>query len=468
MVVAGAAGAATLSIVALAMGIVETGATLGSYNLVALGPQMMAQRWAVFVTKANTAGSYFALVLPMALSIAAGNRSRRLMWGGASVVIALGLWLSGSRATILAVLVVVTAGVGWLLNRRTQVATFGWLLGVASLVALVLGAVFGYRVLESAGTSMADSLRFRWLFLDATLQALATRPLSGIGIGQFLLASEHFGSEELIALVGRSVGAPRENPHNQFLLIVAELGVIGVSLFVWLLMAQLKPLWQSARSRGPDSLATGVGLGLVACLATLLANHSLVYAEVAYAFWLILGLANATRAGTPQADVGANAQKLLGGKLLVAMSLLLIFGSVPLRAARERATVDRSRVTYGFHNWELEGDERRVRWTGRRATFFVRANVERVTIPIRALLVQPDWSFNVEVRVDGRLAERVTITDDAWREIRLELLRRQESHYPRFDLDITPTWSPIDEIPGSMDSRELGVKVGEIRLAVRP
>ena len=36
---------------------------------------------------------------------------------------------------------------------------------------------------------MLESLRFRWLFLETTLRMLATRPMLGIGVGNFLGSS---------------------------------------------------------------------------------------------------------------------------------------------------------------------------------------------------------------------------------------------------------------------------------------
>ena len=106
------------------------------------------------------------------------------------------------------------------------------------------------------------------------------------------------------------------------------------------------------------------------------------------------------------------------------MVLLIVVASLPWRARQERAPIDLSRISYGFYDWELEGAERRVRWTGRRATFFVRPNVRQVGIPVRALLVDPDWVFAVEVRLDGRLAQRIELADDAWHDVRLSIPAR--------------------------------------------
>ena len=267
-------------------------------------PQLLNQRWAIFVTKVNTAGSYFVLVLPIALWLTALARPGigRFTWAGASLIIGLGLWLSGSRTVLLLVFLMLLAGgrlAGTCACSFDHHSSAAW--DRTILLFVGVGATLGYRILESSGSAMLESLRFRWLFLETTLRMLATRPTLGIGVGNFLFASEYFGSEELLTLISRTMGTPRENPHNQFLLVVAELGLIGLFLFVWLLMAPLKRLWRSTRTqaRWPALLDRAVGVGLFACFVTLLANHSLVYAEVAYTFWMVVGL-GAVLAWPPQ------------------------------------------------------------------------------------------------------------------------------------------------------------------------
>lgn len=464
IVVAGAVGAAALSIVQVATTAVASGDMAGSL------PQLLNQRWAVFVTKVNTAGSYFVLVLPIALWLAASARPgiRRFTWVGASLIIGLGLWLSGSRTVLLLVLLMLLAGGVWLARARVPLTVIRRPLGIALILVFVgVGATLGYRILESSGSAMLESLRFRWLFLETTLRMLATRPMLGIGVGNFLFASEYFGSEELLTLISKTMGTPRENPHNQFLLVVAELGLIGLFLFVWLLMAPLKRLWRSTdtQARWSGLLDRAVGVGLLACLVTLLANHSLVYAEVAYTFWMVVGL-GAALAWSPRPSGPAlepDRSFLPSRSILVVATLLIVVGSVPLRARQERTAIDLSRISYGFYNWELEGAEHRVRWTTRRARFFVRPTVRRVRIPLRALLPQPGWSFTVEISRNGRLVDQVRLENDRWHEVSLEMPLRESPRYERVDLKIGPVWHPSDELPGSTDTRELGVKVGEIR-----
>jgi hypothetical protein len=73
----------------------------------------------------------------------------------------------------------------------------------------------------------------------------------------------------------------------------------------------------------------------------------------------------------------------------------------------------------------------------------------------------------VEVRVDNRLVNRVTVGPH-WRQLRTALRAHPSSGPRRIDLLISPSWVPAEAIPGSHDRRVLGVKVGEIQVVVTP
>ena len=504
MVVVGAVGVATLSIVELSI------AAIGTGNPSITLPDLLQQRWAVFVSKVNTAGSYFVLVLPIALGLAADSKHRPV-WLGTSVVIGIALWLSGSRAVLLTSLVLLLAGVGLLGIIRPQILALRGLrrgavaVGIASVVL-----VLGYRLIAFADSSALESLHIRWLFVETTFRMLTSSPWLGIGVGQYRAAAELLNSQELQKLLVDAFSSRLENPHNYFLLIVAEFGIIGFGLFSWLLISGLRRIWHGVQAYGAQSIASGAGIGLVACCVTLVANHSLVYAEVAYSFWLVFGLAVALGGSIAVPDnVSAGwVRHSILTRWLVPITLIVVVGSVPIRAGHERSKINLSRISYGFYDWELEGNERPLRWTGQRATFFVQSNVRQVRIPLRAVQVRPEWVFTVDVRLDNRLAQRLTLEGGAWHDVTLDIppsdqlnatvgmvttimesaIRPGESwlgpisghtaaketgtakklvegiHYPRVDLVVSPSWRPSAELPGSTDMRELGVQVGEITL----
>jgi hypothetical protein len=73
----------------------------------------------------------------------------------------------------------------------------------------------------------------------------------------------------------------------------------------------------------------------------------------------------------------------------------------------------------------------------------------------------------VEVRIDGRLANRVSIGPD-WQRLRTILPPKSSIDPHRIDLIVSPTWIPAEVIPDSHERRPHGVRVGEIRATRAP
>jgi len=144
------------------------------------------------------------------------------------------------------------------------------------------------------------------------------------------------------------------------------------------------------------------------------------------------------------------------GAILIASTA--VSATRPLLAPPTDAAVD------GFYAWETAEDGTRFRWASQYASLFVPADVRAVRIPMRmpaaARAVGP---IGVEVRSRGLSRGRVLI-GDAWTEIYVPLgdvlvLKG----YRRVDLRVDRAWQPALYIPGSADSRSVGVQVGEPR-----
>ena len=82
----------------------------------------------------------------------------------------------------------------------------------------------------------------------------------------------------------------RLSPHNDFLRIGAELGLVGLGLFLWILVSAGRRMWVALRQTRDARLA-GLAGGLGAFLVTSVASNPLVVRDVSYVFWIALGLA---------------------------------------------------------------------------------------------------------------------------------------------------------------------------------
>jgi O-antigen ligase len=104
-------------------------------------------------------------------------------------------------------------------------------------------------------------------FYRHTVEIIQDHPIIGVGTGGFAQAYA-----ERVRPLGFKVTS---NPHNQYLMIMAQVGIVGVALFVWLLTQQ----WRFAPAVDSpvyETLARGLVLTMaVGCLFnSLLIDHT--------------------------------------------------------------------------------------------------------------------------------------------------------------------------------------------------
>ena len=218
---------------------------------------------------------------------------------------------------------------------------------------------------------------------------------------------------------------------------------------------------------------------MIAFLLTCLSGHPLLIPEVIYPFWIALGLA----AGAASTRVGFSSQENPSGlarevehlrqhtvramasahrRWVVTSIIVFLCLSIPSRVAREMREVDLTRVAYGFHDWEEDEAGARFRWSRRRARLHVTGEAGLIEIPLRGRIEDPRRPLDVDVFVDGQPVLRVQLIDNSWERARVELPLHEELKIRRIEFLVSWTFVPRDSIPGSTDSRHLGVQVGEV------
>ena len=459
MAVAGAAGAGALSFVALAM------AAVGEVDISATWAQLLVLRWSMFTPKVNTAASLFVLTAPLAFgAAAAASRDKgRVGWIAAGSLIVAALWINGTRAALLAAIVVLVGVFAWLASRRItgQLPSRWAIIGVAVLT-LGLAATTYQRLSQSAAVNVA--LTSRRMFTQTAVNMFASQPLFGVGIGQYYLLSERFAPEELFAF---SPLYRRVQAHNAFLQVAAELGVVGLIAFTWMIGAALWMIASGLRKRPHDAVLLGAAGGITAFLLTTASSgHPLLLEVTAYPFWIVLGLATGWAfhgSALPDAPP-ARSYATSRGWSAVAVAAGILFASVPVRVERETERINFAGITYGTHGgWRKSSRDLTHVWTSERATLFLESEATEVEIPLRALFARFTGPVMVEMSVDGDVVDRVALTDSRWRRVRLSL-PSVSRRYLQLDLRVSPTWSSPDAPPGTPDARKMGVMVGEPRV----
>lgn len=383
----------------------------------------------------NAAGSYFVLALFVAAGLAARPQHRR--WLAAVLVIAAALWVTGSRAALIAGIAAALLPLMALLParalRRREIVGGGAVL----LIAMLVG-VAHYLPMRGNQHSSLDAVRVRWELARTSVRMTAAQPVFGVGVGQFYQLSGEFSSPALLTLFPP---ARNENAHNNFLQILAELGVVGFALYAWLLAAGASRISQTVRDGHSNPIAWGMACGVAAFLLTCLAGHPLLIDEPAFTFWVVFGGA-AGAARRPDAAPRIRPSRLVAGAALV---MLVV---IPVRARAAIASANMEHAGFGLSVWQREIDGVRYRRAGVTSSVFLPGYARSVSIPLRAIGSAP---LHVRLTLDGHPADIVTVPADRWFNLRFQIPgTRVVTTYRRLDLDV------VEQNAGSADELMIG------------
>jgi O-antigen ligase len=321
----------------MVMVILATSAVVSAYGIA----QYVVANWilgqalprvASTLAHANFLGAYLAMVTPLAMVRAVGGPRRvwclmLLVLQGACLI------LTYSRAGWLAAMVgLALVGVLelWRLGRRRAAA---WLVlaGVAGFVMLLVLSVL--PPLPGSGPHVLQNLTnmFRWqgatvqirlLGWRATLDAIGERPLLGYGPATSRRVIEWFMPPALAPFGG--VAALSGRPHNVFLEVALESGLLGLGGYLAMLCAILLPLIRSVIGDRPRNARFGSAV-LGSLAANLVAQvFSLEGAATGVLFWCLAGMALAKPKLRETPPVDRPSRRWLGASVSVA-SILLSF-----------------------------------------------------------------------------------------------------------------------------------------------
>ncbi len=203
-------------------------------------------------------GRYLIVPIVALLVVVLLRRGRAIDWVAATIAGAFlfwGLFYSYSQSSFVALFVVTFAVALVGLGRRLRI-----LLVACALVATLAAAAVAADAVN--GRSARDVTSGRSRLVNVTLDAFQARPVAGVGIGgQPRASAEESGK-----------GSPSRNAsHTTPLTVLAELGVLGFGLYLWVLTAAAWALWLLTKTNRI------FGMGLAAVLLVLVV-HSLLYA----------------------------------------------------------------------------------------------------------------------------------------------------------------------------------------------
>ncbi len=204
----------------------------------------------------NSAGAYLSLVLGPAIVVAFTPLGRGYKWlaGAAAVLGTLALVFTLSRGAWIAFalstgLIVVMAGRrGWLSFKRLML-----LFVVAILVASLMNVVILPRVLGSDEGAASTRLPL----MEVAFHIIRDHPFFGVGANNVAIVTPRYFTPEYGEAWVYAV-------HNTYLRIWAEIGPIGLLVYLWFLALTLRWGWR-AYKRG-DALLAPLALGFTAAI----------------------------------------------------------------------------------------------------------------------------------------------------------------------------------------------------------
>jgi hypothetical protein len=167
-------------------------------------------------------GRHLVLGMGVALSLLAARRWKPWPLIGLLVVMWAGLFFSYSQSSFAALLVVTLALAVITGDRRVRLTV-----GVLALGAVLAGAAYATLQLID-GESLNKITSDRTERVEDTLRVIEDRPVAGVGIGGQARASRDLANSDR--------PTPNFVSHTTPLTVFAELGVIGLALYAWLVV----------------------------------------------------------------------------------------------------------------------------------------------------------------------------------------------------------------------------------------
>jgi O-antigen ligase len=245
--------------------------------------------------------AYLLLTVPLAFSLALGARQRLVRcacWLGAAVGFAgligtLCRWPSVLSVAQLGLILLLLTAVGRLPVKRTLA-----IVSLAGFTILLAALPFSDAIYRRATADFSDSIKLRQNYLRIALARTTPNPFFGIGLSNFGVdmvkwdpALEWAFNEEPRVRHETHLRAFM-TPHNLYLLLLTETGVLGLLTFLWFVLSiALRGFRALARLPGDWYCAClGLSLGVLGLLGHQAVDFTLWVDPMLYTFAIIGGL----------------------------------------------------------------------------------------------------------------------------------------------------------------------------------
>ena len=306
-------------------------------------------------------------------------------------------------------------------------------------------------------------------FWNVASNMIRQYPFTGIGLGSFIIEMPNYSKQMDIPY------RFSDSAENYFFQGGAELGLIGLLLFLWLFAIVFFHIYKRVRDSSMNGRDRYILYGLAAGIFALFINfivHSYIGSfEIKYFFWLLVALIFAY---SPQksAKEKTEAKSWLNHKIL-AIGMIVLFLGIHLWNSTHSLSIGNRHNQVGwdqsFGLYSLEEDDQGFffHWTKKTAGLCEKILGSRMIIPIHAS--HPDLErVPVKVKIYSanqyfmkqKLLKEIELTDTSW--VLLEFLDselEENNMYLVFETD--RIWQPLQSL-GVPDPRWLAIGLGKI------
>jgi O-antigen ligase len=235
-----------------------------------------------------------ALLVCLFLLLAPGPRHHRGLVGAVAAIDLLAFVLTQSRGGLIGLAVALVAAVALAGAARPR---------VVAVVLVLFAAGLGYYTLAAPSHVTSSSSSGRAGEWRIALRMFGSRPLSGVGLGNFGVVEPSYSTKLLNLQRVRFVVNFRQRVHNTYLEVAAEEGIAGVLLLLAVFGLSLRYAGRSlpALARAPDSLEPWVR-GLIAGAIGMFVAYFFLSAQWEKQLWIVLALLAAAPALVPAAE----------------------------------------------------------------------------------------------------------------------------------------------------------------------
>ncbi|MGH2925290.1 MAG: O-antigen ligase family protein [Solirubrobacterales bacterium] len=229
-----------------------------------------------------------ALVLALALAAVTSSPVRRLLLLGAGGLALVSVFLTASRGGVVGLLAAMVTAIALAGGRRGAAIALALALVCASAIFVGLfdpGVAQRYST-SDGGNGRTDIWKVGWRMVEA-------HPVRGVGAGNFRDVSGQYLLVEPGAITASDqiIDEPHF-AHNVYLEVLAELGVVGLALFMALVGAAIGTGIRAARrfGRAGEADMELLSRAVVVALVSLLAMDFFLSDQFSKQLWLLLAL----------------------------------------------------------------------------------------------------------------------------------------------------------------------------------